>query len=79
MTYVRDSEGNRLIDFSRAGYLADRLYPRPPGVIKVAPVAGDNTDHPQAAIDAARALPLDDHGWRGGSKRRGREVINEFA
>ncbi len=66
LTYVRDSEGNRIPDFSYAGY-KNGLVPIPDvSVVKtISPLAGDNTAHIQAAIDEAAQRPLDGTGFRG--------------
>jgi len=64
--YMPDSLGNRIPDFSYSGYEAsNQPIPNVPIKVKVAPVAGDNTQHIQAAIDYVTSLPLDEKGFRG--------------
>ncbi|WP_116949190.1 right-handed parallel beta-helix repeat-containing protein [Jiangella endophytica] len=66
LAYVRDSEGNRVPDFSRAGYRSGPAEPaHVPAAITVQPVAGDNAAHLQAAIDSVGALPVGPDGFRG--------------
>jgi hypothetical protein len=64
--YTTDDRGNRIMDFSYAGYKAGGV--RPPDVRvarRVAPGVGDSTARIQAAIDAVSALPPDADGLRG--------------
>jgi hypothetical protein len=64
--YGADERGNRLIDFSFAGYKGGGV--RLPDVRvarRVKPIAGDNTSHLQAAIDEVSAMPLGPEGFRG--------------
>ncbi|WP_186775686.1 dockerin type I domain-containing protein [Rubripirellula tenax] len=67
-----DELGNRVADFSTAGY----KYGNSPipdvtqsiaaaRVVNVSPIAGDNTAHIQAAIDQVEAMSLDANGFRG--------------
>jgi hypothetical protein len=66
LVYTADAEGDRLPDFSTAGYRRGEV--RIPDVvtkISVAPGAGDDTAAIQAAIDAVSAMPLDAWGFRG--------------
>src|SRR4051794_22951063 len=66
LSYLADAQGNRVPDFSAAGFGGDGAAPPViPGRILVAPIAGDNGPRIQAAIDAVSAMPLDAHGWRG--------------
>jgi hypothetical protein len=66
LVYVADSMGNKIPDFSNAGYKGGGVA-IPYVAIKetVWPVLGDNADNIQAAIDRVSALPLDASGFRG--------------
>jgi hypothetical protein len=66
MVYVADSLGNKIPDFSNAGYKGGGVS-IPYVAIKetVWPVLGDNSIIIQAAIDRVSALPLDAAGFRG--------------
>ena len=66
LVYVADSLGNKIADFSHAGYKGGGS-PIPYVAIKetVWPVLGDNSENIQAAIDRVSALPLDANGFRG--------------
>ena len=66
LVYVADSLGNKIPDFSNAGYKGGGV-PIPYVTIKetVWPVLGDNSGNIQAAIDRVSALPLDASGFRG--------------
>jgi hypothetical protein len=66
LQYTTDARGNRIMDFSHAGYKGGGV--RIPDVRvarSVKPVPGDNTAHIQAAIDDVSKLPLDANGYRG--------------
>ncbi|MEQ7011038.1 hypothetical protein ABN028_33145 [Actinopolymorpha sp. B17G11] len=66
LTYPRDAEGNRIPDFSCAGYRRGEVpIPNVPVVRTISPIDGDNTAHIQAALDAVGALPQDVTGFRG--------------
>lgn len=66
LRYTEDAEGNRIPDFSHAGYKnGDSPIPHIRTVRTVGPVAGDNTAHLQATIDAVGNRPLDRNGFRG--------------
>ncbi|MFE5317940.1 Ig-like domain-containing protein [Paenibacillus sp. NPDC056579] len=67
MVYVPDFKGNKIIDYSNAGYMGGgvklpdvpvkmTLYPNP---------EGDDTARIQAAIDELSAMPLSQDGFRG--------------
>jgi hypothetical protein len=60
-----DAEGNRIPDFSHAGYRNGAELPSLPVVASISPIAGDNTAHIQAAIDAVSARVPDQNGHRG--------------
>jgi hypothetical protein len=66
LVYIADSLGNKIPDFSNAGYKGGGV-PIPFVAIKetVWPVRGDNSANIQAAIDKVSALPLDESGFRG--------------
>jgi hypothetical protein len=66
LVYVPDEQGNTLLDSSHAGYGGAGVpIPTVPVKETIWPVAGDNTEHVQAAIDKVSALPLDKYGFRG--------------
>ncbi|MEM6285645.1 MAG: T9SS type A sorting domain-containing protein [Bacteroidota bacterium] len=66
LQYTADSEGNRIPDFSRAGYRGGGTpLPELPVMRTVAPVDGDDTASIQAAIDEVAALAPDADGHRG--------------
>ena len=66
LVYVADSLGNKIPDFSNAGYKGGGV-PIPYVAVKkiVWPVMGDNSVNIQAAIDSVSALPPDASGFRG--------------
>lgn len=66
LRYASDPAGNRIIDFSSAGYRGGGVsLPRVPVRATVSPSGGDDTAAIQAAIDSVAALPLDKRGFRG--------------
>ncbi len=66
LVYVADSLGNKIPDFSNAGYKGGGVaIPYVANKVTVWPVVGDNTENIQAAIDKVSALPLDASGFRG--------------
>ena len=66
LVYVPDEQGNTIIDSSHAGYGGGgTCHSHRAGAGDVWPVAGDNTENIQAAIDKVSALPLDANGFRG--------------
>ncbi|MFN7119273.1 MAG: hypothetical protein ACK4TA_20910 [Saprospiraceae bacterium] len=66
LTYVADSLGNTIPDFSNAGYKGGGVpIPYVPVKATIYPVLGDNADSIQAAIDRVSALPPDASGFRG--------------
>lgn len=66
LTYHPDPEGNTIPDFSRVGYASGEKAIPEVGVVEVLePVAGDNREHIQNAIDRVAALPLNADGFRG--------------
>jgi hypothetical protein len=66
LVYVPDEQGNTIPDASHAGYAGGGVsIPTVPVREVVWPVAGDNTQHIQAAIDRVSALARDAAGFRG--------------
>jgi hypothetical protein len=66
LVYVPDEQGNTIHDASHAGYGGGGVaIPTVPVRHVIWPVAGDNTQHIQAAIDRVSALPRDAAGFRG--------------
>jgi len=66
LTYIPDSLGNRVPDFSYAGYMAgEKSIPNVSIKIVVPFVNGDATLRIQSAIDYVASLPLDKNGFRG--------------
>jgi len=66
LVYVADSLGNRIPDFSNAGYKGGGIsIPYVANKETVWPVVGDNSANIQAAIDKVSSLPLDASGFRG--------------
>jgi hypothetical protein len=66
LIYVSDSLGNRIPDFSNAGYKGGGVpIPYVANKVTVWPVLGDNSGNIQAAIDKVSALALDANGFRG--------------
>jgi chitodextrinase len=66
LSYPGDAQGNRIPDYSHAGYKGGGVVlPEVPVVLTIGPIAGDNTAHIQAAIDQVAALPVQADGYRG--------------
>lgn len=66
LVYVADSLGNKIPDFSNAGYKGGGVpIPHVQTKVTVWPVAGDNSDRLQKIIDSVSTLPLDAYGFRG--------------
>ncbi len=66
LVYMADSLGNKIPDFSNAGYKGGGVViPQVQPKAIVWPLAGDNSDHLQKIIDSISALPLDANGFRG--------------
>jgi hypothetical protein len=64
--YPADANGNRIPDYSHAGYKGGGVpLPEVPVVLTLAPVAGDDTAHIQAAIDQVGTLSVHANGYRG--------------
>lgn len=66
LVYVKDSLGNRIPDFSFAGYKAGGAsIPDVPIRVSVPLVKGDATEHIQSAINYVSSLAPDPNGFRG--------------
>jgi hypothetical protein len=69
MVYKKSAKGDRMMDFSHAGYMGGGVaLPNVPVKVTVKPpsdVTADCTDLIQAAIDQVSAMPLDKGGFRG--------------
>ncbi len=66
LSYTQDAHGNRVPDFSYAGYMQGRVpIPNVPVRVIVTPIAVDNTARIQAAIDYVASLKPDADGFRG--------------
>lgn len=66
LVYVKDANGNRVPDFSHAGYGGGGVaLPTVAEVKRISPVPGDNTARVQAAIDSVGAMPMNGDGIRG--------------
>ncbi|MDR2674722.1 MAG: peptidoglycan-binding protein [Opitutaceae bacterium] len=66
LVFAADAHGNRIPDFSHAGYHGGGVpIPDVPAVARLAPAAGDNTARIQAALDEIAARPPGADGWRG--------------
>lgn len=66
LVYTTDELGDRIPDFSNAGYKGGGvLLPLVPVRATIWPVLGDNSANIQAAIDSVSSLPPDASGFRG--------------
>jgi hypothetical protein len=66
LQYNQDANGNRIMDFSFAGYQGGGVaLPTASIQATVNPSGADDTAAIQAAIDAVSALPIDGNGFRG--------------
>src|SRR5690625_1035964 len=66
MIYETDERGNRIPDFSNAGYGGGGVaIPDVPVKITLTPIEGDNTGQIQAAIDELATFDRDSNGFRG--------------
>lgn len=66
LVYEQDADGNRIPDFSHAGYhRGDAPIPDVPTVLELAPTGGDDTAAIQQAIDQLGAMPPGPDGLRG--------------
>ena len=66
LVYVSDGEGNRIVDFSHAGYKGGTFdLPQMDVKVTISHVSGDNTANIQDAIDTVAALTPNASGHRG--------------
>jgi hypothetical protein len=65
LVYAADSRGDRIPDFSQAGYSGGAVIPDPPVRVVVPSGSGDNGPRIQAAIDYVAGLRPDEKGFRG--------------
>lgn len=66
LKYIPDFRGNKIPDFSNAGYMSGGVrIPDVPVMIVLEPVEGDNTAHIQTAIDTLSKMPVHINGFRG--------------
>lgn len=69
LVFARDQLGNRIPDFSKAGYLFGKQPPSPSDlklkILKIVPIRGDNTGHIQKAISEVSKWPVSKSGYRG--------------
>jgi len=64
--YAQDASGNRIMDFSSAGYKGGGVaLPNVTPQVRLTPSGGDDTVAIQAAIDTVSTSPLDANGFRG--------------
>ncbi|OLE74140.1 MAG: hypothetical protein AUG74_03800, partial [Bacteroidetes bacterium 13_1_20CM_4_60_6] len=64
--YAQDARGNRIMDFSYAGYQGGGVrLPTLPAILVVSPSGADDTANIQAAIDQVSARTPDSRGFRG--------------
>ena len=66
LRYTTDARGNRVLDFSYAGYKSgEQDIPMAVARVSVPPIDGDATAHIQQALDYVASLPPDANGLRG--------------
>jgi Family of unknown function (DUF6298) len=66
LRYHPDALGNRIVDFSFAGYQASAVdIVSPPVKLVLSPGHDDDAGNIQAAIDAVARMPMDKNGFRG--------------
>ncbi len=66
LEYWSDTEGNRIPDFSHAGYHeGEKSIPHVPVKKTISPVSGDNRSHIQSAINEVGTMSPDANGHRG--------------
>src|SRR3989442_16045413 len=71
--YGVDTRGNRIMDFSPAGFKGGGVALPAVSVARtIAPTAGDSTSHIQSAIDGVPSLPRGNEGVRGAGLLEGR-------
>ena len=79
LVYERTSQGDRVPDFSHAGYGGGGVaLPRVEAAVRLSPSAGDDTRRIQSAIDQVGRLPRDRRGFRGAVElRAGRFQVSD--
>jgi len=68
LTYTKNEQGDRLMDYSSVGYKNGAALPSPssvPNKVTLKPSGGDDTAAIQAALDKVSKLALDENGFRG--------------
>lgn len=71
LIYQMDQRGDRLLDYSTAGYEMGAAVPQTSElvdasrIVNLSPLTGDNRAHIQAAINQVAAMPVNAHGYRG--------------
>ena len=66
LSYVKDSRGNRLLDYSTCGYRNSNVdIPSVKGAVFVSHREGDNSERIQRALDYVASLKPDANGFRG--------------
>lgn len=66
LQYAIDARGNKVPDFSHAGYRGGgHPLPNPPATVTLEPLPGEDGARIQSAINHVAALPLNDRGIRG--------------
>jgi hypothetical protein len=66
LQYATDAQGNRVMDYSYAGYHGGGVsIPAVPAQHTVSPSGGDDTAAIQAAVDTVSSLSMDANGFRG--------------
>lgn len=77
LVYQSDEFGNRVVDFSHAGYMGGGVaIPNVRTALEIAPSGADDTAALQAAIDKLSALPLGPDGFRGAlALKRGKFIV----
>ena len=68
LIYTPDAEGDRILDFSNAGYKGQGATAIPnniANVITLSPIGGDDTTQIQNAINSIAAMPIGADGYRG--------------
>lgn len=78
LTYGRDPDGNRICDFSYAGYRGGGgAIPDVPVALTLKPQDGDDTKRIQAAVDRLGSMSVNENGFRGALLlRRGKYTVS---
>lgn len=79
LRYGADEDGNRICDFSYAGYHGGGVrIPDVPAVVTLSPSGGNDTKQIQEAVDRVGAMPLDEAGFRGAVLlRQGKYIVSD--